>query len=289
MNRRSSRAEKYDSPHLGPAKLKILLLGDSATGKTAVTQRFASNRFDPAHKPTVAVDFSQTSITVGTQMVRLALWNLAEKKEGTQQVNGNHFQGVHGAFIVVDITQPHTVAKMLQWKALIDETVAQVQFSKATLDRLCEKYQVDSWFATSAKTNVNIELAMKQMVLSVLSGPYHSNFQRVLTGGLSHAEVGPVIFAATVSDADVAALTSEVEQLRKSDVTPTLADHEPQAFVTMGSGSGGSGGLVKRNSVKRGSLGSGGSPGAKRGVGSGGGNVRCVELDSFRTACAAWR
>eukprot|EP00611_Tribonema_gayanum_P006854 TRINITY_DN1619_c0_g1_i1.p1 TRINITY_DN1619_c0_g1~~TRINITY_DN1619_c0_g1_i1.p1 ORF type:complete len:172 (-),score=37.34 TRINITY_DN1619_c0_g1_i1:664-1179(-) len=126
MNRRSSRAEKYDSPHLGPAKLKILLLGDSATGKTAVTQRFASNRFDPAHKPTVAVDFSQTSITVGTQMVRLALWNLAEKKEGTQQVNGNHFQGVHGAFIVVDITQPHTVAKMLQWKALIDETVAQV-------------------------------------------------------------------------------------------------------------------------------------------------------------------
>lgn len=40
---------------------------------------------------------------------------------------------------------------------------SQVQFSKATLDRLCNKYQVDSWFGSSAKTNVNIELAMKQV------------------------------------------------------------------------------------------------------------------------------
>jgi GTPase SAR1 family protein len=48
--------------------MKILLLGDSATGKSAVTQRFVNGKFDPEHKPTVAVDFSQTTVTVGTQV-----------------------------------------------------------------------------------------------------------------------------------------------------------------------------------------------------------------------------
>jgi hypothetical protein len=58
--------------------------------------------------------------------VRLALWNLAEKKEGTQLVNSNHFMGVHGALIVTDVAQPHTIARMVQWKALVDNTVAEV-------------------------------------------------------------------------------------------------------------------------------------------------------------------
>jgi GTPase SAR1 family protein len=51
--------------------MKILLLGDSATGKSAVTQRFVNGKFDPEHKPTVAVDFSQTTVTVGTQVSAL--------------------------------------------------------------------------------------------------------------------------------------------------------------------------------------------------------------------------
>jgi hypothetical protein len=60
------------------------------------------------------------------QLVRLALWNLAEKKEGTQLVNSNHFMGVHGALIVTDVAQPHTIARMVQWKGLVDNTVAEV-------------------------------------------------------------------------------------------------------------------------------------------------------------------
>lgn len=38
--------------------IKILVIGNSFSGKTSVVNRFVKNEFNPAYKATVAVDFS---------------------------------------------------------------------------------------------------------------------------------------------------------------------------------------------------------------------------------------
>ena len=39
----------------------------------------------------------------------------------------------------------------------------QVVFHKSHLEKLCRKCKVDAWFATSAKTGANVELAIKEV------------------------------------------------------------------------------------------------------------------------------
>lgn len=53
----------------------------------------------------------------------------------------------------------------------------QVNFHKSQLEKLCKKCHVDAWFATSAKSGANVELAIKEVVRLALTGPYASNFQ----------------------------------------------------------------------------------------------------------------
>jgi hypothetical protein len=53
----------------------------------------------------------------------------------------------------------------------------QVNFHKSQLEKLCKKCRVDAWFATSAKSGANVELAIKEVVRLALTGPYSSNFQ----------------------------------------------------------------------------------------------------------------
>jgi hypothetical protein len=53
----------------------------------------------------------------------------------------------------------------------------QVNFHKSQLEKLCKKCHVDAWFATSAKSGANVELAIKEVVRLALTGPYSSNFQ----------------------------------------------------------------------------------------------------------------
>jgi GTPase SAR1 family protein len=36
---------------------KIIVLGNSAVGKTSIVNRFVGDRYDPIHKATIAADF----------------------------------------------------------------------------------------------------------------------------------------------------------------------------------------------------------------------------------------
>ena len=38
--------------------MKILVIGNAASGKTSIINRFVSNNFDPAYKATIGCEFS---------------------------------------------------------------------------------------------------------------------------------------------------------------------------------------------------------------------------------------
>ncbi len=56
---------------------KILVIGDQATGKTSMVNRFVNKTFDPVHRATIACDFSLKIVQINGRPLRIQLWDIA--------------------------------------------------------------------------------------------------------------------------------------------------------------------------------------------------------------------
>lgn len=72
------------SSTMGKRTFKIVLLGDSSTGKTSIIDRFVNNKFEekdnvPALliQPTIGIDFLGKNVTHNSTTCRLQLWDTA--------------------------------------------------------------------------------------------------------------------------------------------------------------------------------------------------------------------
>ena len=66
--------------------VKILVIGDVATGKTSIIHRYCHRQFDPAHRPTLGVEFALKKLKVNDQKYSVQLWDIAGKKVTSIQV-----------------------------------------------------------------------------------------------------------------------------------------------------------------------------------------------------------
>lgn len=86
-------------------KLKIVLAGDSATGKTSLIRRYLNNKFDSDYVSTIGIDFGKkTILTPDNSYVQLHIWDTCGQ-ERFDSVSSQYFRGAHCIIIVYDITQ----------------------------------------------------------------------------------------------------------------------------------------------------------------------------------------
>ncbi len=195
---RESRAAKYDSPtYACSLRLNFMFLGDTAAGKSCLTKQFLKGRFDPTHKPTVAVDFHQSCVLVGRTQLWLNMWSMSEgeNKNNHRDVNSTHFRGLDGVLIVCDVSQPSLLERIAYWLKVVDEKTAkqgyeapvpvlimvnkidcleespEISLDCCQLDKFCKGGRASGWFATSAKTGMNVETCIKELVQISLSTP----------------------------------------------------------------------------------------------------------------------
>lgn len=53
---------------------KLLLIGDSYVGKTAMTMRYTDNNFSSSFLPTIGIDFKIKTINLDGKTVKLQIW-----------------------------------------------------------------------------------------------------------------------------------------------------------------------------------------------------------------------
>ena len=59
---------------------KIIFIGDTCVGKTALAERITKNEFHESYNATIGVDFSTVSLDIDDQTIKKHIWDTAGQK-----------------------------------------------------------------------------------------------------------------------------------------------------------------------------------------------------------------
>lgn len=85
------------------ALFKIVLIGESNTGKTSMLIRFADNIFSDHYLCTIGVDFKIKTLKVDNKVIKLQIWDTAGQ-ERFRSISHAYYRNSHGCIAVYDIT-----------------------------------------------------------------------------------------------------------------------------------------------------------------------------------------
>ncbi|PRP80437.1 Rab GTPase [Planoprotostelium fungivorum] len=157
--------------------VKILLIGDSGTGKTALLRRFVEDAFSQQYTTTIGwvsscesalkcdrVDFKVRTIEISGKRWKIQLWDTAA-----------YYRRADGVLLVYDCTSPSSFASINQWIANVDQhaqagTNKMLIASKCDLidaqvihpskgEALAKEYSIP-FVQTSAKSSLNVDEAI---------------------------------------------------------------------------------------------------------------------------------
>jgi len=180
MAKASGQSADYD--HL----IKLLLLGDSAVGKSSLLMRFCESRFDNNHVLTIGVDFKWKKVTRNERKLKLQVWDTAGQ-ERFRTITPAYYHAAMGVVLTYDITDEETFKHVEYWVEQLqshgDENVQRIlvgnksdltDLRKVSAEdgrALAEKYGM-SFFECSAKTGASVDEAFEKIADDVVANRF---------------------------------------------------------------------------------------------------------------------
>lgn len=163
-----------------PVTLKILVIGESAVGKSCLLVRYTDNRFEESFVTTIGVDFKTKLLSIDNQSVKMQIWDTAGQEQ-FKSITKAYFRGAHGILVVFDLTRRDTFILSQSWIESIREGSSDpieiiLVGNKCDLPRavsedeakkLAQQFNIP-YFETSAKNNINVERVFVQIATAAL-------------------------------------------------------------------------------------------------------------------------
>ena len=170
--------------------IKIIVVGNSGTGKTSFVNKWIKDSFDETYKATIVSEFSYKIVEYKEKSYKIQLWDLAGMDQNIC-ITKIFSKDSHGCIVLSDITDEKTLTECVKWKNTVDETTKFLDGSnipsiliRNKIDLLeennendndedmikdfCEKNKFLKCFKTSAKTGTNIEEAMLFLISNIV-------------------------------------------------------------------------------------------------------------------------
>lgn len=93
---------------------KIVIIGDSAVGKSNLLSRYARDEFDLHSKSTIGVEFQTQCLEIDGREVKAQIWDTAGQ-ERFRAVTSAYYRGAFGALVVYDISRRTTFESVGRW------------------------------------------------------------------------------------------------------------------------------------------------------------------------------
>ncbi|KGN45874.1 ras-related protein RABC2a [Cucumis sativus] len=173
------------SPHLN-LSFKVLLIGDSAVGKSSLLHTFISASLHDL-SPTIGVDFKIKQLTVAGKRLKLTIWDTAGQ-ERFRSLTSSYYRGAQGIILVYDVTRRETFANLLDvWANEVELYLTDQDCVKMLVgnkvDRESERVvsredgialanKLGSlFFECSAKTRENVEKCFEELAIKIMEVP----------------------------------------------------------------------------------------------------------------------
>ena len=99
---------------LDVADIKIILLGDSAVGKSKLVERFLINDYEERQLSTYALTMYRHNTDLDGQPLSVDIWDTAGQ-ECFNNLHPSYYFGAHACILVFDITRKITYANLKNW------------------------------------------------------------------------------------------------------------------------------------------------------------------------------
>ncbi|KAG0465015.1 hypothetical protein HPP92_019179 [Vanilla planifolia] len=93
---------------------KVVLVGDSAVGKSQLLARFTRNEFSLDSKATIGVEFQTRTLAVDHKIIKAQIWDTAGQ-ERYRAVTTAYYRGAMGAMLVYDLTKRQSFDHVARW------------------------------------------------------------------------------------------------------------------------------------------------------------------------------
>ncbi|KAK2464909.1 hypothetical protein APHAL10511_002985 [Amanita phalloides] len=97
--------------------VKLVLIGPSGVGKTALRGKYITGRFFGAYRTTIGTDFITKSLPHPTnpeEKVTLQIWDTAGQ-ERFSSLSSAFFRGADAALLIFDVNSPDTMESLIKW------------------------------------------------------------------------------------------------------------------------------------------------------------------------------
>jgi Ras-related protein Rab-1A len=150
---------------------KLIIIGDTNTGKSCLLQRFADDLYINEFISTIGVDFKVKTITINDKMIKTQIWDTAGQ-DRFRSITNSYYRGAHGIIISYDITNKQSFVNIERWmrnvKDLVSDNAVKIligtksdleekrKVSKKELEDLANELDM-KYIETSAKDNKNVD------------------------------------------------------------------------------------------------------------------------------------
>lgn len=99
---------------------KIVLIGDSCSGKSSLLLKYTEDRFIDKHRTTIGVDYKVKYVNSNNKLIRLQLWDTAGQ-ERFRSIIKTYYHGTHGIILTFDLTDEESFNNLGDWVKEINE------------------------------------------------------------------------------------------------------------------------------------------------------------------------
>jgi small GTP-binding protein len=186
--------------------LKILVIGESAVGKSCLLLRYTDDKFQETFMTTIGVDFKTKFLTIDNVRVKLQIWDTAGQ-EKFRAITKAYYRGAHGILVVFDVSRRDTFNQTKVWIDSIRDSSVDTNpidvilvgnkcdleraVSREEAESLAKQFQIN-YYETSAKESVNVETAFVALSTMALrrrlqvGGKFaNGNHTNIIVGGTS--------------------------------------------------------------------------------------------------------
>ena len=164
---------------------RLVLIGDSGVGKTALLLRYSDNMFNTSFITTIGIDFRIKTIDVNGKRVKLQVWDTAGQEQ-FHSVASSYYRNAHGIMLVYDITSAESFIHISKWvgnissnaptnvKQILIGNKCDMEENKRVIEKNRGKALSDEldmpFLETSAKTNTNVDAAFEAITKLIMEG-----------------------------------------------------------------------------------------------------------------------